>query len=136
MYVYPASNANFYLRGGAGLATFHIEDFDTETGFGWSVGLGYDIPIGTKTGLTPFANWSFGDINDATVNVLQVGLGIKTGTEPDWCRTLHAIRLIPPKGAPLRGAFRVTAAECDNAPITGRGHPASQASQRAKSAIA
>jgi hypothetical protein len=76
VYVYPSATANFYLRGGAGLATFHVEDFDTETGFGWSVGLGYDIPIGTKTGLTPFANLSFGHINDATVNVLQLGLGI------------------------------------------------------------
>ena len=76
VYVYPVSSANFYLRGGVGLATFDIEDLDTETGLGWSFGLGYDILIGTKTALTPFANWSFGDINEATVNVLQVGLGI------------------------------------------------------------
>jgi hypothetical protein len=76
VYLYPSPAANFYLRGGAGLATFAVEDFDTETGFGWSVGLGYDIPIGRKSALTPFANLSFGHINDATVNVLQAGLGI------------------------------------------------------------
>ncbi|MGH7627870.1 MAG: hypothetical protein ACREOF_00455 [Gemmatimonadales bacterium] len=39
VYVYPASSANFYLRGGVGLATFDIEDLDTETGLGWSFGL-------------------------------------------------------------------------------------------------
>ena len=76
VYLYPSSTANLYLRAGAGIATLDVEDFDTETGFGWSFGAGYDIPIGSRTGLTPFANWSFGDFDGGGTNVIQVGLGI------------------------------------------------------------
>lgn len=76
---YPSKRANFFLRGGAGLGTLNADDGSTsgsDTGFGGSAGLGYDIAIGGRTALTPFANWFFGKFNGGGANTLQMGLGI------------------------------------------------------------
>lgn len=76
VYLYPSSEADFFVRGGAGLATLDSEDINADTDFGWSVGLGYDIPIGRKTALTPYANWFTGHFDGGGTNTLQVGLGV------------------------------------------------------------
>jgi hypothetical protein len=76
VYLYPSSEADFFVRGGAGLATLDSEDINADTSFGWSVGLGYDIPIGRTAALTPYANWFTGHFDGGGTNTLQVGLGV------------------------------------------------------------
>jgi hypothetical protein len=76
VYVYPSSEADLFVRGGVGIASLDSEDINADTGFGWSVGLGYDIPIGRKTALTPYANWFVGHFDGGGTNTLQVGLGV------------------------------------------------------------
>jgi hypothetical protein len=76
---YPSKTVGFFVRGGAGIGMLHADDGTdsaSDTGFGGSAGLGYDIPIGSRTALTPFANWFFGSFNGGGANTLQVGLGI------------------------------------------------------------
>ncbi len=51
-------------------------DFPAPRGWSCSLGLGYDLPIGGKTALTPFANYFFGTFSGGGANTMQVGLGI------------------------------------------------------------
>ncbi len=78
VYFYPATKG-LYLRGGLGLAVLTASDgflSDTETGFGYSFGAGYDIPVARKTALTPYANWMFGSFDGFGANVIQLGLAV------------------------------------------------------------
>lgn len=77
-YFYPSSKG-LYLRGGIGLAVLSASDggfSDSDTGLGFSLGAGYDIPVARKTALTPYANWMFGNFEGGGVNALQVGLAV------------------------------------------------------------
>lgn len=77
---YPSKTANFFVRGGAGAGVLSADagvfGSDSETGFGGSLGVGYDLPIGGRTALTPFANYFFGTFSGGGANTMQVGLGI------------------------------------------------------------
>src|SRR2546430_15963596 len=84
-YYYPAPANGFFLRGGLGVADYKEEGSSGSTGFGFTLGLGYDVRVGTNFSLTPVANFSWGSVGDvqsgpATVpgtkeNVFQIGLG-------------------------------------------------------------
>ncbi len=88
-YYYPAESGLF-LKGGLGLSR---ADFDiggeTENGIGWGLmaGVGYDIPIGRSTAVTPVATYWFGKpgtlkfedidvVHNFKHNVFEVGVGI------------------------------------------------------------
>lgn len=90
-YYYPGATSGFFIKGGVGLASYvSIDSSGTTTsgnGFGGLVGVGYDIPLGAKTSLTPMADFRFGSIgtikNDAASfpvgldqNLIEVGLGL------------------------------------------------------------
>ncbi len=84
-YYYPTPASGLFLRGGLGFADYQEEGSDASTGFGVTLGLGYDIRVGTNFSLTPVANFSWGSVGDVqsgpgTVlgvkeNVFQLGLG-------------------------------------------------------------
>ncbi len=73
---FPGAN-DFFLLGGAGLATLGCDGCDTETGAGLVIGAGYDFPI-NKSGslaLTPFVNWVVTTM-ESNPHFLQAGLGL------------------------------------------------------------
>jgi len=84
-YYYPAPANGFFLRGGLGFADYKEEGSSGSTGFGFTLGMGYDVRVGTNFSLTPVANFSWGSVGDVqsgptTVpgvkeNVFQIGLG-------------------------------------------------------------
>jgi len=84
-YFYPAPANGFFLRGGLGFADYKEEGSSGSTGFGFSLGMGYDVRVGTNFSLTPVANFSWGSVGDvqsgpgtvpgAKENVFQIGLG-------------------------------------------------------------
>jgi hypothetical protein len=77
---YPSKAANFFVRGGVGAGVLSADagalGSDSETGFGASLGLGYDLPIGGRTAITPFTNYFLGTFSGGGANTIQVGLGI------------------------------------------------------------
>jgi hypothetical protein len=92
VYFYPGGG-NLMLRGGLGLATAEFSFpvgltsvFSTETGFGATVGVGYDFPIGFVAVLNPVVNLNYGNYGtitttDGTVTgvstlVLQLAVGL------------------------------------------------------------
>lgn len=63
--IYPSSTGGFYLKGGLGVASINLSTSQgnvtvsvNEGGFGSTVGLGIDIPLG-RVSLTPAADWLF-----------------------------------------------------------------------------
>ena len=84
-YYYPSPANGFFLRGGLGFADYKEEGSDATVGFGATLGLGYDIRVGTMFSLTPVANFNWGSVGDAHIgglvapgtkeNVFQIGLG-------------------------------------------------------------
>lgn len=73
---YPGAK-DFFLLGGAGLAVFDCDGCDAETGAGFVIGAGYDLPINRSgsLALTPFVNWAVTTI-EANPYFLQFGLGL------------------------------------------------------------
>jgi len=78
------SEADFFILAGVGFAWAEasasfsgISVSDSETGAGFVIGLGYDIPLNRSgsLALTPFANWVITTI-DPTFDFLQFGLGL------------------------------------------------------------
>lgn len=78
VYVYPSETAGFFAKGGVGLgyAGASVDGFgsDSETGFGWQVGAGYDIRVGTKTAITPTVTYFSSSIEGGSLNVIQLAL--------------------------------------------------------------
>jgi len=92
-YLYPGAG-NFMLRGGLGLATAEIRFpqpgpslITTETGFGATVGVGYDFPVGFVAVLNPVVNLNYGNygtirtpggeqITGVSTLVLQLAVGL------------------------------------------------------------
>ena len=80
---YTGSNSGLYFVGGAGLGTFtgsYSGESETKTGFGWVVGTGYDLRLGSNFSLTPYFNFLgssfdiFGTGDKVGVNLFQLGL--------------------------------------------------------------
>ncbi len=86
IYVYPAPRSGFFVKGGAGLASYQVSQGNassTTTGFGLLGGIGYDIRLGGKISLTPVANFYWGHDGDLAPitgikhTIFDVGLGIQ-----------------------------------------------------------
>lgn len=77
---YPTATSGFYLKAGAGLARLDLDlgigGSGAETGLGLVIGTGFDVPLGSRVALTPFANFNYGNIEDTGVSVFQFGVGI------------------------------------------------------------
>ncbi len=83
---YPMKDAGLWLKGGAGLA-FSGQDFvdpqffdATETGFGWSVGVGYDAQLSRAFGIGPsveFYQGSFTQRDEATLTDRVLNIGVQ-----------------------------------------------------------
>lgn len=82
---YPSETGGFFLKGGAGLATWIGTDGDRREehdGFGLLAGLGFDVPVGRSVSLTPTVSYSGGwlgtvdGIDGVQQNVLQLALAI------------------------------------------------------------
>src|SRR6266487_1476306 len=79
---YPAPANGFFLKGGLGYATFEDNsDSDgkaTGSGFGFIVGLGFDIRVARNFSLTPIANLYYGGIGEVSQGgATTSGLGVK-----------------------------------------------------------
>jgi len=84
-YYYPTPASGLFLRGGLGFADYQVEGEDGSVGFGFTLGVGYDIRVGTNFSLTPAANFNWGSVGDVQTvggtvlgvkeNIFQVGLG-------------------------------------------------------------
>ena len=88
-YLYPQPKSGFFVKGGVGFATTHLHNGGSAdaNGYGFVLGLGYDIRVGTNISITPVGNFYFGSDGDlkengATLetgwkhNVYDFGLGI------------------------------------------------------------
>jgi hypothetical protein len=77
---YPSSTGGFFLLGGIGAGTVHLDagifGSATETGGGALVGLGYDIRVGKNISLTPYWNGFAAKTSNFDANVGQIGLGL------------------------------------------------------------
>jgi hypothetical protein len=49
-----------FVRGGLGLSTLQITGADAETGFGLTLGTGYDVRLGANFSITPVLNFNWG----------------------------------------------------------------------------
>ncbi len=84
-YYYPTPASGLFLRGGLGFADYQVEGEDGSVGFGFTLGVGYDIRVGKNFSLTPAANFNWGSVGDVQTvggtvlgvkeNIFQVGLG-------------------------------------------------------------
>ena len=73
---YPMRDAGLYVSGGAGIGTLYASAFgesDSESGFGFVFGVGYDLRLGGMFSITPFANYMSASINSVNVNAYQFG---------------------------------------------------------------
>ena len=88
-YLYPQPKSGFFVKGGVGFATTRLHNGGTAeaTGYGFLLGLGYDIRVGTNISITPVGNFYFGadgDLKESGTtletgwkhNVYDFGLGI------------------------------------------------------------
>lgn len=80
VYVYPNPMGGLFLQGGLGIATLGVDvdgfGSDSETGTALTLGAGYDIGFGGRFGLTPYATFVFGNYEDFSTNVWNLGLGV------------------------------------------------------------
>ena len=90
LYLYPQRRSGFFVTGGIGLATYHINSTPSWDGTGWgfTAGVGYDLRFGRDVSLTPVVDYTWGDVGDVNrgssgavftrwrQNVFDVGLGV------------------------------------------------------------
>lgn len=82
--IYPSRTAGLYLKGGGGIARSGI-DYNNgsstfETGFGWTVGAGYDLPLSRSVALGPtldFYQGSFTQRNEPTLTERVLNIGVQ-----------------------------------------------------------
>lgn len=77
---YPQVQSGFFVKGSLGLATLAL-DIDgfgntSETGFGGTLGGGYDFRVARNFSLTPYTNFVYGSFDGGGTNVIQAGLGL------------------------------------------------------------
>ena len=74
-HLYPFGPVRLFLTGGVGLSNYHAASFPAVTGTGWGyiLGVGYDLPGGHWSRLTPIARYVYG-------NVGNVGIGSGDGS--------------------------------------------------------
>jgi hypothetical protein len=95
VYVYPVKTSGLFVKGGLGGSLYREEvsgpkpasDTAQTTGFGLTVGVGYDRPLGAVLDVTPVLNFLFGSLGNirpggifkpqVQQTLLQLALGIK-----------------------------------------------------------
>jgi hypothetical protein len=86
IYLYPTPRSGFFVKGGAGLASYQVSQGNTTSttsGFGLLGGIGYDIRLGGKVSLTPVANFFWGHDGDLSPitgikhTIFDIGLGVQ-----------------------------------------------------------
>ena len=82
VYVYPDPTGGFFVKGGPGFAVLSaavkfgdVTISETDNGFGFTLGAGYDIGFGGRFGLTPHAEFHYGGFAESSINLIRVGLG-------------------------------------------------------------
>jgi hypothetical protein len=68
-----------FIKAGAGYSVLSADDgvnSDSDTGFGWLGGVGYDLRVGRNLSITPVANYFRGGFDGGSANVLQFGVGV------------------------------------------------------------
>jgi hypothetical protein len=82
---YPSARDGFWFRGGVGFARDHLRYYGgppagtlitTRNGTAYSVGLGYDLPVGRRVSLTPTLDFLGQRYETHTERVFSIGLGI------------------------------------------------------------
>lgn len=83
-YLYPAPATGFFVKGGPSFSYFREDDGTDEatgTGFGFMIGAGYDIRVGTNISITPVASFYWGSIGEVdlsgSVTGTTSGFGLK-----------------------------------------------------------
>ncbi len=81
---YPGRTSGLYLKGGGGFARSGIDYTNgssaTETGFAWSAGAGYDLPLSRSVSLGPtvdFYQGSFTRRNEPTLTERVLNIGVQ-----------------------------------------------------------
>jgi hypothetical protein len=72
---YFTPESNFSMQFGAGLGSASNAGF-YDYGLGWMVGGSYDVRVGRNVSLSPFGNVFMVHLDGATLNNLQVGIGV------------------------------------------------------------
>ena len=82
VYVYPDPAGGFFLKGGPGFAMLSAEAkfgditfSESDNGFGFTLGAGYDIGFGGRFSLTPHADFHYGGFEEGSMNLIRMGLG-------------------------------------------------------------
>jgi hypothetical protein len=78
-YWYPAAQSGLYLKGGVGYSRLSAEASNLEAsdnGFGFLMGVGYDLRVGVNTSLSPVVNYFRGGFDGGSADVMQLGLGV------------------------------------------------------------
>ncbi len=76
---YPNAESGLFLKGGAGLGRREVGGLGPPTfehGGGVIGGLGFDARVGSNFSVSPYANYVYASISDASNNTFQIGLGI------------------------------------------------------------
>jgi opacity protein-like surface antigen len=90
---YPDRSSGLYIKGGAGLASSgtYYRDYDSnfETGFGWVVGAGYEVPLSRNVALAPLVEYRSGMFTERggpTLNehVLNIGASLTFQSGRRW----------------------------------------------------
>ena len=75
-YYYPMPAGGLFVRGGLGLSTLQITGADAETGFGLTLGTGYDVRLGANFSITPVLNFNWGKpVSGLSQNFVQLAVG-------------------------------------------------------------
>ncbi len=75
-YFYPMPAGGFFLRGGLGLSTYQETGFDAQTGFGGTLGTGYDVRVSRNFSITPVLNLNWGKpVSGLSQNFVQLAIG-------------------------------------------------------------
>ena len=78
MRYYPIDNSDFFVRVGGG-AVFYSNNApgaNDSSGWGLSIGGGYDIAAGKRWSLTPSIAYNYADLDDREVNAITLAVGI------------------------------------------------------------
>ena len=79
-YFYPARRSGFFVKGGVGVASVELSQGGSsasQTGVGFLVGLGHDMPVSRKISLTPVTNFYFGHEGDLQHAIIDFGLSVQ-----------------------------------------------------------
>lgn len=90
LYFYPRARSGLFFTGGLGWSAYHVNTVPSWDGTGWglTLGAGYDIRVGRDVSLSPVLNYLYGAVGDVTApgsgvvgsrwrqDVIDLGLGV------------------------------------------------------------